>query len=155
MHDPGYRSTDPAWFPSPKIIEREELDNSTVPAGATGVPKRRIKRSVRMVIKKDTKTFIKLNAAIYIELALKKMNWRRLQKSLQVKAQSIPMATNELLIQQDLLATEPTFVVPAPCPYDKTQGIATQLALTYDEVKRAKARGRRIDTLVYSFYFGA
>ncbi|RIB04121.1 hypothetical protein C2G38_2223200 [Gigaspora rosea] len=24
MRNPGYRSTNPAWFPSPKIIEREQ-----------------------------------------------------------------------------------------------------------------------------------
>ncbi|RIB23436.1 hypothetical protein C2G38_2171305 [Gigaspora rosea] len=63
--------------------------------------------------------------------------------------------TDESLIRQDLYAIEPSFVIPAPCPYDDTQGATTQLVLAYDEVKRAKARGKRIDTLVYTFYFGA
>ncbi|RIB26272.1 hypothetical protein C2G38_2163737 [Gigaspora rosea] len=57
------------------------------------------------------------------------------------------MTTIEALIRQDLLTTEPSFVVLAPCPYDEAQGIATQLALAHDEVKRAKNCGKRIDTL--------
>ncbi|RIB25948.1 hypothetical protein C2G38_2164679 [Gigaspora rosea] len=57
------------------------------------------------------------------------------------------MATDKLLIQQDLLATKLAFVVPTPCPYDETQGIATQLAFAYNKVKKAKARDKRIDTL--------
>ncbi|RIB21683.1 hypothetical protein C2G38_2243780 [Gigaspora rosea] len=51
--------------------------------------------------------------------------------------QSIPMATDELLIQQDLLAPKPAFIVPAPCTYNKTQGIPTQLALAHDEGLKA------------------
>ncbi|RIB11279.1 hypothetical protein C2G38_2203824 [Gigaspora rosea] len=54
------------------------------------------------------------------------------------------MATDELLIQQDLLANEPTFVVLAPCLYDETQGIATQLALAHNEVKRAKREAEEL-----------
>ncbi|RIB29491.1 hypothetical protein C2G38_2155290 [Gigaspora rosea] len=65
------------------------------------------------------------------------------------------MTTNEALIRQDLLTTEPSFVAPAPCPYNEAQRIATQLVLAHDKVKRAKNCGRRIDTLAYAFYFGA
>ncbi|CAG8814998.1 41992_t:CDS:2, partial [Gigaspora margarita] len=54
-----------------------------------------------------------------------------------------------------LLATEPAFVISVPCSYNETQGITMQLALTHNEVKRAKMRERRIGALVYSFYFGA
>ncbi|CAG8597328.1 24994_t:CDS:2, partial [Gigaspora margarita] len=39
------------------------------------------------------------------------------------------------------------------CPYEDIQGAATQLALAYDEVNCAKARKRRVNTLVYAFYF--
>ncbi|RIB28119.1 hypothetical protein C2G38_2158777 [Gigaspora rosea] len=47
-------------------------------------------------------------------------------------------------IQQELLITEPVFVVPAPYPYDETQGIATQLALTHDEVKVLKRKAEEL-----------
>ncbi|KAF0332796.1 hypothetical protein F8M41_020681, partial [Gigaspora margarita] len=56
---------------------------------------------------------------------------------------------------KNLCATEPSFVVLAPCPYEDTQEAATQLVLAYDGVKRAKARERRVNTLVYAFYFSA
>ncbi|CAG8822741.1 14597_t:CDS:2, partial [Racocetra persica] len=55
----------------------------------------------------------------------------------------------------DLVATKPSFVIPASCPYDVTQDISVQLYFEYDEMKRAKARGNRIEMLVYAFYFGA
>ncbi|KAF0537665.1 hypothetical protein F8M41_008330 [Gigaspora margarita] len=52
--------------------------------------------------------------------------------------------TDENLIQQELCATEPSFVVPAPCPYEDTQGAATQLALAYNEVNTSKLEEEKL-----------
>ncbi|CAG8833234.1 25128_t:CDS:1, partial [Gigaspora margarita] len=43
------------------------------------------------------------------------------------------MTTDKALIRQDLLATEPLFVIFAPCFYDEIQVIVLQLAFTHNE----------------------
>ncbi|CAG8745531.1 7844_t:CDS:1, partial [Cetraspora pellucida] len=49
----------------------------------------------------------------------------------------------------------PAIVFPEPCPYDVTQDLPTQLFLAYDAMKRVKEKGKRVESLAYTYYFGA